>query len=120
MKKIILFTLIFCYNYVFPQENIDVQKVVVIDNFVPEVPDSEKINFFKNFSDTIIIENEFKYILFDNHLKFSNEDINISSVRIKGHPVEKMHNSYIKGGSLLNNLSPHISFYYNSYSTKYL
>ena len=67
MKKTILFILILLNISVFSQnKEIDVQKVIVIDDFTPEIPNSYKINFNHNSNnDTIIIDSHFKYLLFD-------------------------------------------------------
>ena len=116
MKQTILFILILLNTSVFAQnQEIDAQKVIVVDEFIPEIPDSYKINFNNNNNnDTVIIDSDFKYLLFDSHLKFSNENVDITAVKIKGHPVSKLYNAYIKGGTLLNSISPHVNFYYNS------
>ena len=60
------------------------------------------------------MEKDFNYYLFDSHLIFPNEEVSISSVRLKVHPVDKIYNSFLKGGLFLNNLNPSLNLYYNT------
>ena len=118
MRKIFLFLFVLTVFDLSSQERLDVQTITIIDDFVPEVPDANKIDFTNNYSDSISMKKDFNYFLFDSHLIFPNEEVLISSVRLKGHPVDKIHNSFLKGGLFANNLSPSLNLYYNTLRLK--
>ena len=118
MIKVFLFLFVLIVFDLSSQERLDIQTITIVDDFVPEVPDANKIDFTTNYSDSISMEKDFNYYLFDSHLIFPNEEVSISSVRLKGHPVDKIHNAFLKGGLFLNNLNPSLNLYYNSLRLK--
>ena len=118
MRKIFLFLFVLIVFDLSSQERLDVQTITIVDDFVPEVPDANKIDFTNNYSDSISVDKDFNYSLFDSHLIFPNEEVLISSVRLKGHPVDKIHNSFLKGGLFANNLNPSLNLYYNTLRLK--
>ncbi|MAZ00908.1 MAG: hypothetical protein CMP58_01790, partial [Flavobacteriales bacterium] len=118
MRKVFLFLFVLIVFDLSSQESLDVQTITIVDDFVPEVPEANKIDFTTSYIDSISLEKDFNYYFFDSHLIFPNEEVLISSVRLKGHPVNKIHNSFLKGGLFLNNLNPSLNFYYNTLRLK--
>ena len=117
-SKVLVFGLVFSSLTVFGQDNeLDAQEVNVIEQYVPTVPPARKINDIPKIVDTVKVEKTVHYSTLPKQYQTSYQIDTIKPAKIKGEPIPKLYQTYLRLG-LGNTALPSFEGYYNSLRNK--
>ena len=118
MKKGIIILFIFCSVAIYAQEQgLDVQEVDVVEQFVPTIPPARKIVDIPKIADTVKVQKKPHYSTLSRQYQTSYQIDTIRAAKIKGEPITRLYQTYLKLG-LGNTALPSFEGYYNSLRNK--
>lgn len=98
-------------------DKLDVQEVQVVEQFVPEVLDAQKLNIIPQIEDTFSVERSVHYTILPKEYVSQFRLDTIKAAKIKGEPINKLYASRVQLG-LGNAALPSLSYQYNSLRDK--
>ena len=98
-------------------QDLDVQEVDVVEQFVPTIPPTRKIVDIPKISDTVKVQKKVYYSILSKHYQTAYQIDTIRAAKIKGEPIPRLYQTYLKMG-LGNTALPSFKGYYNSLRNK--
>ncbi len=117
-NKVIIILFIFSsFNLWAQDQDLDVQEVDVVEQFVPTIPPVRKIVDIPKIFDTVKVQKEVHYNTLSKQYQTSYQIDTIRAAKIKGEPIPRLYQTYLKLG-LGNTALPSFEGYYNSLRNK--
>ena len=117
-NKVLIILLIFSsFNLWAQDQDLDVQEVDVVEQFVPTIPPARKIVDIPKISDTVKVQKKVYYSTLSKQYQTAYQIDTIRAAKIKGEPIPRLHQTYLKLG-LGNTAMPSFEGYYNSLRNK--
>ena len=117
-NKVLIILLIFSsFNLWAQDQDLDVQEVDVVEQFVPTVPPARKIVDIPKISDTVKVQKKVYYSTLSKQYQTAYQIDTIRAAKIKGEPIPRLYQTYLKLG-LGNTALPSFEGYYNSLRNK--
>ena len=118
-NRVLIVLLIFSSLNLWAQEqNLDLQQVDVVEQFVPTIPPARKIVDIPKIFDTVKVQKKVRYSTLSKQYQTAYLIDTIKAAKIKGEPILRLYQTYLKLG-LGNTALPSIEGYYNSLRNKY-
>ena len=119
MKNKVIITLLFfsSFNLWAQDQDLDVQEVDVVEQFIPTIPPARKIVDIPNIFDTVKVKKKVHYSTLSKQYQTAYQIDTIRAAKIKGEPIPRLYQTYLKLG-LGNTALPSFEGYYNSLRNK--
>ncbi|MBJ10026.1 MAG: hypothetical protein CMP66_01005 [Flavobacteriales bacterium] len=117
-NKVIITLLIFSsFNLWAQDQDLDVQEVDVVEQFIPTIPPARKIVDIPKIFDTVKVQKKVYYSTLPKQYQTAYQIDTIRAAKIKGEPIPRLYQTYLKLG-LGNTALPSFEVYYNSLRNK--
>lgn len=117
-NKVLIILLVFSsFNLWAQDQDLDVQEVDVVEQFVPTIPPARKIVDIPKISDTVKVQKKVHYSTLSKQYQTAYQIDTIRAAKIKGEPIPRLYQTHLKLG-LGNTALPSFEGYYNSLRNK--
>ena len=100
MKNKVIITLLFfsSFNLWAQDQDLDVQEVDVVEQFIPTIPPARKIVDIPNIFDTVKVKKKVHYSTLSKQYQTAYQIDTIRAAKIKGEPIPRLYQTYLKLG----------------------